>query len=128
MRGTPINQAILYARPTAKASPKAPLSPVPKFPSPVRADPKSEPNANPKADPKNPTLATPSSKVAAKTKRQPKNKRLGVAEDSASLGAQGAETVEESLWEGALKRILLDGPHVMAALKAETWYAPLLHN
>ena len=98
-------------RPTGKEGAKTQLPPVPKLPSPAKTDPK----ANPKADPKTPTPTNPKAKPKVKTK--PRGRKLGVGDDATVQAPHEGEGAEEGPWEGALKRLTFEEPHVIAALK-----------
>ena len=93
------------AKPSPSANPKLPVTP------------KAEPKVLPKADPKNSTSTQPNPKATAKPKRNPKGRQVGVSDDASGERGNQDNGTEEGPWEGALKRVMLEEPHVMAALK-----------
>ena len=103
-------------RPTAKAVAKNTTPAIPKMPNASRADPKTEPKSAPKAEAKNPNPPHPNPKAAAKPKRHPKGRKMGVSEDAEAAAVPDGEG-EDGPWEGALKRMVFDGPHMLASLK-----------
>ena len=106
-------------RPTAKLGPKGGI-PIPKMPSFPKTEGKGEAKGIPKADPKTSATPNPKAKPNPKTKRLPKGRRLGVSEEQGGAVDEGAEQREDGSWEGALKSVCIEGPHLMASLKGIT--------
>ena len=106
-------------RPTAKLGPKGGI-PIPKMPSFPKTEGKGEAKGRPKADPKTSATPNPKAKPNPKTKRLPKGRRLGVSEEQGGAVDEGAEQREDGSWEGALKSVCIEGPHLMASLKGIT--------
>ena len=100
------------ARPTMKASPKTPASPVPKLPAPAKAEAKGIPRPEAKA----PNPGSPNPKAAAKTRRNPKGRKLGVTDESGLSTSPDADNAEDVPWEGAIKSVMVPGPHATVAL------------
>ena len=98
-------------RPSSTAPPKGASPTTPKLPSPAK------PESKPKAEVKNPGPANPNPKAAAKTRRNPTGRKLGVNEEEPTQTGVELDQSEEGPWEGAIRRMMVQGPHVMVSLK-----------